>query len=208
MSDTSPFQWITIAQRIQAIAQAGLEFCHNDFDRDRYRQLREISTEIIQNHTKYPRQEIVELFASETGYPTPKVDVRAIIFKDDKILMVREKLDGKWSLPGGWADQHHTLSENLVKESFEEAGAVVEPGKVIAILDRNRGNYPPIPHGCYKIFVECRLKEIVFSDNTETSDAEFFSLNELPELSTERITKKQLEMCFEARREDWEVVFD
>ncbi|MBE0653652.1 MAG: NUDIX hydrolase [Bacteroidales bacterium] len=208
MPQSSPFQWITIAQRIQAIAQAGLEFCHNDFDRDRYKQLREISTEIIENHTKYSKQEIIELFATETGYPTPKVDVRAVIFRENKILMVREKLDGKWSLPGGWADQHLTLSGNLVKESFEEAGAVVEPGKVIAILDRNRGNYPPIPHGCYKIFVECKLKEVVFTDNTETSDAGFFSPDSLPELSTERITQEQIKMCFEARREDWKVVYD
>lgn len=208
MPQSSPFQWITIAQRIQAIAQAGLEFCHNDFDRDRYEQLREISTEIIETHTKYSRQEIVELFASETGYPTPKVDVRAVIFRENQILMVREKLDGKWSLPGGWADQHLTLSGNLVKESFEEAGAVVEPGKVIAIIDRNLGNYPPIPHGCYKIFVECKLKEVAFSDNTETSDAGFFSPDSLPELSTERITKEQIIMCFEARRENWEVVYD
>jgi ADP-ribose pyrophosphatase YjhB (NUDIX family) len=202
------YKWIETAQRLQAIAQAGLEFCHTDFDRDRYEQIRQISVEIIENHSEYEEQEVVDLFASATGYPTPKVDVRAVIFNDDKILMVKEKVDGKWSLPGGWADQHLSLSENLVKESYEEAGVEVTPGKLISILDRNKRNYPPIPHGCYKIFVECELKGGSFTKNTETSDAGYFSLDEIPPLSTERITKEQLEMCFEARSSDWKVIFD
>lgn len=202
------FKWIETAQRLQAIAQAGLEFCHTDFDRDRYKQIREISTEIIENYSSYEKQEVIDFFASATGYPTPKVDVRAVIFKDDEILMVKEKVDGKWSLPGGWADQHLSLSENLVKESFEEAGVDVIPGKLICILDRNKRNYPPIPHGCYKIFVECILQGGSFSKNTETSDAGYFTLDTLPPLSTERITREQLEMCYEARSDDWKVLFD
>lgn len=202
------YSWILTAQKLQAIAQAGLEFCHNDFDRDRYHQIREISTEIIENFTEYEKQEVVDLFASATGYPTPKVDVRAAIFKENRILMVKEKADGKWSLPGGWADQHLSLSENLVKESLEEAGMDVSASKIIAVLDRNRHNSPPIPHGCYKIFVECILHGGSFSKNTETLDAIFFSLDELPQLSEERNTREQIEMCFRALSEDWKAIFD
>jgi ADP-ribose pyrophosphatase YjhB (NUDIX family) len=202
------YKWIETAQRLQAIAQAGLEFCHTDYDRDRYEQIRQISVEIIENYSTYEKQEVVNLFASATGYPTPKVDVRAAIFKGDKILLVKEKIDGKWSLPGGWADQHLSLSENLVKESFEEAGVEVTPGKLISILDRNKRNSPPIPHGCYKIIVECTLLGGSFTKNTETSDAEFFSQDDLPPLSKERITEEQLEMCFEARSTDWQAIFD
>lgn len=202
------YKWIETAQRLQAIAQAGLEFCHTDYDRDRYRQIREISVEIIEKYSEYEHQEVVDLFASATGYPTPKVDVRAAVFRDNKILMVKEKIDGRWSLPGGWADQHLSLSENIVKESFEEAGVEVIPGKIIAILDRNKRNFPPIPHGCYKIMVECIYEGGSFSKNTETSDAGFFSLDDLPPLSEERTTREQLEMCFEARSSDWKVLFD
>jgi ADP-ribose pyrophosphatase YjhB (NUDIX family) len=202
------YHWLELARRLQSIAQAGLEYCHTDYDRDRYQQIREISTEIIEHYSDYSREDIIRFFASDDGYPTPKVDVRAAIFKDDKILMVREKSDGKWSLPGGWADQHLTLSENLIKESYEEAGVKVEPGKVIAILDRNKRNTPPIPHGCYKIFVHCDLKSGSFNENTETSDSAFYSLEELPELSTERNTSEQIEICFRSLKEKWKVLYD
>jgi len=204
----NPFEWIEIARRLQAIAQAGLEFCHNDFDRDRYQQIRNISVEIIENFTGHGQEEIIQFFASSSGYPTPKVDVRAAIFKEDRILMVKEKQDGKWSLPGGWADQHLTLSENLVKESFEEAGVHVEPGKIISVLDRSKHNTPPIPYGCYKIFVECKLKSGEFSENTETSDSGFFSIEDLPELSIERNTHEQIKDCFKSRDNLWKVKFD
>lgn len=202
------FKWIEVARRLQAIAQAGLEYCHTDYDRDRYSQLREISVEIMDNYSEHEKEDIIDFFASADGYPTPKVDVRAAIFYKDKILLVKEKIDGKWSMPGGWADQHLSLSENLIKEAQEEAGVDVEPGKFIAVLDRNRHNNPPIPHGCYKIFVECKLKGGAFSENTETSDAGFFSLEELPDLSLQRNTKEQIDMCFEARKENWNVVYD
>jgi ADP-ribose pyrophosphatase YjhB (NUDIX family) len=193
------FQWLDMAIRLQAIAQAGLEYCHNDFDRDRYEQIRMISAEILGNHTNFSTQKINGLFSTQTGYPTPKVDVRAVIFKEDNILLVKEKLDGKWSLPGGWADQHLNISENLIKESKEEAGVDVKPEKVLALLDRKKHNYPPIPFGCYKIFVKCDLIKGEFEENTETSDSGFFSLNNLPPLSTERVTEEQIRLCFKNR---------
>ncbi|MFW5644768.1 MAG: NUDIX hydrolase, partial [Bacteroidota bacterium] len=130
------FEWINIARRLQSIAQAGLEYCHSGYDRDRYHQIREISIEIMKNFTGHEKEEIIDFFTSADGYPTPKIDVRAAIFHEDEILLVKEKIDGKWSMPGGWADQHLSLSENLIKESLEEAGVDVAPGKIIAILDR------------------------------------------------------------------------
>lgn len=202
------YNWIQVAQRIQAIAQTGLEFCKNEYDLERYRELREISVDIFKNHSLHTEQEIVNFFASETGYPTPKIDVRAAIFHDEKILMVREKIDGRWSLPGGWADQNHSLSENLIKESMEEAGVEVNPERVIAILDRNRYTSPPVPQGCYKIFVECKLIGGGFSDNSETSEAGYFGINKLPPLSVERNTQKQIEMCFDAHSGNKDVIFD
>ncbi len=200
--------WLEIASRLQAIAQAGLEFGHSEYDRERYAQLRQISIDIIKDHTEYEEEMIRELFASETGYPTPKVDVRAAIFRGDSILLVKEKVDGKWSLPGGWADQHLTIKENLVKESMEEAGVEVIPRKILGIFDRRIHNYPPIPYGCYKIFVECELLHGEFTANTETSESGFFSPDEIPPLSSGRNTAEQVEYCFRARNASNDVWFD
>lgn len=208
MSKPGRYNWIDTARRLQAVAQAGLEYCHNDFDRDRYMQIREIAFEILEKHSKHEMDEILGLFASDTGYPTPKVDVRAVVFRDDRILLIREKLDGKWALPGGWADPHLTIKENIVKESREEAGVDVEPLRILAVHDRNLHNFPPIPHGCYKIFVEARLLGGSFEENTETSGSGYFSLDDLPELSTERNVEEQIRMCFERRGNDCGVEFD
>ncbi|HYW96670.1 MAG TPA: NUDIX hydrolase [Bacteroidales bacterium] len=208
MNKKNTFNWLDVASRLQAIAQAGLVYGHSEFDRDRYEQLRQISMEIMAHYTTYEEDIIKDLFASDTGYPTPKVDVRAAIFKDGKILMVRERLDGKWSLPGGWADQHLTIKENLVKESVEEAGVNVIPKKLLAVFDRKLHNYPPIAHGCYKIFVECEYTGGGFAANTETTGSGFFGLDELPPLSTERNTMDQIEHCFMARETENNIPFD
>jgi ADP-ribose pyrophosphatase YjhB (NUDIX family) len=202
------YDWLEIASKLQAIAQAGLEFGHSEFDRERYEQIRRISVEIVSHYTEYGEEKVKNLFASENGYATPKVDVRAVIFKDDHILMVRERMDGKWALPGGWADQHLTLRENLIKEAKEEAGVNVVPRKVVAIYDRKMHNYPPIAYGCYKIFVECELNGGSFRSNIETTGSGFFGLDELPQLSTERNTIDQIEHCFRARAEDYSIPFD
>lgn len=205
---SSSYKWLQTAKKLQAIAQTGLEFCHSDYDRDRYKQIRDISLEIMENYTDYQASEIIPFFTSASGYPTPKLDVRAAIFKDNKILLVKEKTDGKWSLPGGWADPDISLSENLVKESYEEAGVEVIPDRIIAVLDREKHNFPPIPYGCYKIFTLCLLKGGNFEENTETSDAGYFAPENLPELSTERNTVEQVKICFRARDPEWKVIFD
>ena len=195
-------KWLEWARQIQSIAQAGLAFTENQYDIDRYNQLRDLSVEIMSEYTGVSTEKIRDLFANETGYQTPKVDIRAAVFKDDTILMVREKIDGKWSLPGGWADVNATVKESAVKECFEEAGAKVVPGRIISISYANRQNELKHPFSVYKIFVECKLVEHQFSANTETLESGFFALDELPELSSNRNTFGQIKLCFESKNKE------
>jgi ADP-ribose pyrophosphatase YjhB (NUDIX family) len=202
-------KWLEWASRLQSIAQAGLTFSTGKYDLDRYEQIRALSVEIMHEYTDIPYTRLKALFASETGYQTPKVDIRSAVIKDDKILLVKEKIDGAWSLPGGWADVNTSVSESAVRECFEEAGAVVVPKRIIAIQLANRHNNPLFLYSIYKIFIECELIENNFKENTETLEAGFFSLNDLPELSTERNTRDQIIMCFESKKHKiFETVFD
>jgi ADP-ribose pyrophosphatase YjhB (NUDIX family) len=202
-------KWLEWAARLQSIAQAGLAFGENQYDLDRYQEIRNISVEILHEYTGISNAKIRDLFASETGYQTPKVDIRASVFKDNKILMVREKIDGAWSLPGGWADVNSSVSESAARECLEEAGAHVNPKRIIAIHQADRHFDFPYPYTVYKIFVECELIENNFLDNTETLEAGFFPIDSLPPLSTERNTRDQIELCFEAKRHIlFETVFD
>ena len=202
-------KWLQWATELQSIAQAGLTFGENQYERDRYQQIRDISVDILHEYTDIEHNIIRDLFASENGYQTPKVDIRAAVFSEDKILLVNEKIDGKWSLPGGWADVNSSVSESAVRECFEEAGAVVKPKRVVAIHLGNRHNNHNFPFTIYKIFVECELIEYRFQENTETLGSDFFSLDKLPELSTERNTLKQIKMCFDAKKSKlFETIFD
>ena len=202
-------KWLEWATKLQAIAQSGLTFSENQYDLDRYEQIRTLTVEILHEYTELSNEKIRDLFASEKGYQTPKVDVRAAVFKDDGILMVKEKIDGKWSLPGGWADVNTSVSESVVRECIEEAGAVVKPKRIVAINLANKQNDFIYPFTIYKIIVECSLVENNFITNTETLDARFFTLDALPPLSTERNTQSQIRMCFEAKKSKvFETVFD
>jgi ADP-ribose pyrophosphatase YjhB (NUDIX family) len=202
-------QWLEWATKLQSIAQAGLSYSTDRYDLDRYRQVRNLAVEIMQEYTGSSHEKIRELFAAETGYQTPKIDIRAAVFRDDKILLVKEKIDGAWSLPGGWADVNTSVSESAVRECLEEAGAVVKPERIIAIHHANKRNNPMFPYTIYKIFVECDLIEIHFAENTETLEAGFFDAANLPMLSVNRNTIDQINMCFEAEKyEYFETVFD
>ncbi len=193
-------KWLDWAKQLQSIAQIGLEYCTNKFDIARYEQIRQLSIEIMSDYTDMDHSKIKSLFANETGYQTPKVDIRAAVFKQSKILMVREKIDNKWSLPGGWADIDLSIYENAIKESMEEAGAKVRPKRMIAVLNRSKHIDDAFPYSVYKCFVECDYIEGNYQDNIETIEADFFDLEHLPELSTGRNTKEQIEMCFKARK--------
>jgi ADP-ribose pyrophosphatase YjhB (NUDIX family) len=199
-------QWVT---QIQSIAQAGLTFAENQYDIDRYQQLRDLTVEILHQYTEVSHEKIRELFANETGYQTPKVDVRAAVIRDNSILLVKEKVDGRWSMPGGWADVNSSVGESAVRECLEEAGAVVIPRRIVALHHANRHNSHPYPYTIYKVIVDCELVEITFTKNTETLDSRFFQIDELPELSAERSSVEQIEMCLEAKKQNlFETVFD
>lgn len=195
-------QWLEWAKELQSIGQAGLTYSKDKFDLERFQRIRDLSVEILSKYTDLSHEKVKDLFANEVGYQTPKVDVRAAIFKDNKILLVKEQIDGRWSLPGGWAEPNLSVKENLIKEAMEEAGAVIEPIKLIAVHDRKKHiDDKAFPYGVYKIFVQCEFKEFSFQENTETEDAKFFALEELPLLSEGRNTKEQLEMCFGAMKD-------
>jgi ADP-ribose pyrophosphatase YjhB (NUDIX family) len=202
-------KWLEWASELQAIAQAGLTFSTDNYDRDRYEKIRTLSVEILQEYTDVDQNKIRDLFASETGYQTPKVDIRAVVFKGEQVLLVKEKIDGKWSLPGGWADVNTSVSESAARECIEEAGAIVKPKRIIAIHLANKHNNQQFPYTIYKIFIECELVKYSFAENTETLEAGFFSIDSLPTLSTNRNTMSQIEMCFESKKHKvFEAVFD
>jgi len=201
--------WLIYAKKLQAIAQAGLAYSKDKYDIERFEEIRDISVDILKNYTDIEHKKIEELFANENGYPTPKVDVRAVIFQDKKILLVKEKIDGFWSLPGGWADVDLSLKENIIKEAREEAGVEIIPKRIISILDRKKHNDPPMPYGIYKIFVQCDFIDMKFEKNIETSSAIFFAEGDLPALSTSRNTEEQIKMCFSAKEKEYhETIFD
>ncbi|MFP4548419.1 MAG: NUDIX hydrolase N-terminal domain-containing protein [Fidelibacterota bacterium] len=202
-------KWLAIAKQLQLISQAGLAYSKDKYDIERFQQIQEVCAEIFAHHSNIDKTEIQTLFDNQAGYPTPKIDVRAAIFQKDKILLVQEKLDGKWALPGGWADSNLSLKENLIKEAQEEAGATITPKKIIAVHDRKKHNQPPIPFGVYKIFVLCDLISMAFKPNIETAAAGFFSMENMPALSTGRNTAAQLKMCFHAyNKRDNNTLFD
>ena len=190
-------QWLEWAIELQSLAQAGLTYGKDIFDRERYERIREISAEIMTYKTDIPVQKVKDLFCNETGYQTPKLDTRAAIFQNGKILLVKEN-SGKWSLPGGWVDVNVSVKENTIKEVKEEAGLDVTADKVIAIQDRSKHNLPVYAYGVCKIFVLCTIIGGAFKENIETTGFAYFSENELPELATEKNNEEQVKMCFEA----------
>lgn len=200
--------WLKWAIEIQSIAQIGLTYTKDEYDKERYEQLRNIASEMLSYKTDIPVDKVKNLFCNEQGYQTPKLDTRAAIFKDDKILLVHEK-NGFWSLPGGWVDVLESIESNTIKEVKEEAGLDVVAKKVISIQDRNKHNTPIYPYGVCKVFVECEIMGGEFVENIETVEIGYFSIDNLPKLAEEKCTPKQVEMCFEAKNnKNWQVYFD
>ena len=192
-----PLRLLDQAQRLQALAQAGLTYTRDLYDRERYEQLRAISVEMLAELTDEPLEKIIRTFASEDGYPTPKVDVRAVVIRDGgAVLMVRESLDhGKWTLPGGWADIGFTPFEIAAKEVLEETGLVVTPTRLLALFDKRKHAHPPQPWYVYKVFIQCEVAGGSLLQRTlETGGARWFDREELPyvELSADRTTASQL----------------
>jgi len=193
-------KWLEWAQKIQATAQNGLTYSKNDFDIERYQHLQELAAEIIANHTNVEQSYLQDLFTQETGYATPKVDVRGAVFQDDKILLVKERSDGCWTLPGGWADVGESSSESVVKEILEESGYHTRATKLIAVYDRDKQGHPPHPNYIYKLFFQCELVGGSASISIETEDVGFFAEDNIPELSLGRILPNQITKLFEHYR--------
>lgn len=196
------------AKELQSLAQAGLFYGKDVFDRERYQRIREIAAEMMAVRTGLSQEKVTGLFCGDVGYQTPKVDTRAAIFQEGRILLVREN-DGRWSMPGGWCEFNLSPAENTTKEVKEEAGLDVVVQKVISVQDRDKHNQPAYAYGVVKIFYQCKVTGGVFSKNIETSASQYFSLDELPPLAEEKCSEEQVRMCFEAYgTENWKVQFD
>ena len=202
-------QWLQWAVELQSLAQAGLTYGKDVFDRERYGRIREISAEMVAHMSDIPTEKVKTIFCNETGYQTPKLDTRAAIFKDGKILLVRES-SGKWSLPGGWCDVNVSVGENTVKEVKEESGLDVAAERIIAVQDRAKHNLPVYAYGICKIFVLCSLIGGSFQENPETTGYDYVTADALPELATEKNTAEQIRMCFDAFHagDAWKTYFD
>ncbi|WP_427814024.1 NUDIX hydrolase N-terminal domain-containing protein [Enterococcus sp. 22-H-5-01] len=201
-------QLLDWAIELQALAQAGLAYTKDPFDEERFERIRTIAIEMLAVQSPLPISKLRTLFADETGYPTPKLDTRAAIFVEDKILLVQEKNE-RWSLPGGWVDFDQSIKENTIKETLEETGLTVEPVKVIAIQDRNKHNLPRYAYSVCKVFVECQLIGGSFIENVETLQIGWFTKDQLPPLAEEKNTQAQIHLCFAAHETlNWQVFFD
>ena len=193
-------KWLEWAQKIQAVAQNGLTYTENAFDVERYKYLQEVAAEIITHHTNVEQSYLLDLFTKETGYATPKVDVRGAVFQENKILLVKERSDGCWTLPGGWADIGESPSESVVKEILEESGYHTRATKLIAVYDRDKQGHPPHPDYIYKLFFQCELIGGSASTSIETEDVGFFAEDNIPQLSLGRILPNQITRIFEHYR--------
>jgi ADP-ribose pyrophosphatase YjhB (NUDIX family) len=185
-------------KRIQTLAEIGLEFSENTFDRERYEELQEISLQILERMTDVPIEKIVPVIAEKDGYKTPKIDVRAVVFNEEgKILLVQEKADSRWSMPGGWSDISYSPKEVAEKECMEEAGLAVKAVRLLAVIDKQKQKMPPAFEYTYKILLLCEKQGDDISTGSETDDVGWFAENELPELSTPRNNLKIIQMMFE-----------
>lgn len=207
MSIPKQVEW---AQKLQAIAQSGLNYNPPPFDRERYEQVSEIAAEMLNADGSPSLDAIRALFDTQTGHATPKIDVRGVVFRDDKILLVQEKLDNlRWTLPGGWADVGESAGEAVVREIFEESGYTTRAVKLLALLDRNRHDHPPFPFHAYKAFFRCELTDqerhidpmLTSASFAETGEVGWFAENALPELSVGRVTPAQIARFFQHLRQ-------
>lgn len=193
---------IEIAQRLLSISDIGLQYAATDFERDRHTEIRKLGLELLATGSGHTLEALEEAVPLEGSYPTPKVDVRAVVFDEaGRLLYVREKVDGKWALPGGWAEIGLTPAEVAVKECQEEAGLTVEHDAIWMVVDKKGWGHPVPLHATYKIFIHCRYGGGEPQAGYEVHDAAFFGPEEIPELSVERITRAQIETLYRRRND-------
>jgi ADP-ribose pyrophosphatase YjhB (NUDIX family) len=195
-------------KRIQALADIGLEYNHSVYDRERYEEIQDICCEMLSLLTDTPVQKIRPVMLEQNGYKTPKVDVRAVVFNQEgKILLVQEKVDGCWSLPGGWADIGYTPKQVAEKECFEEAGLSVKASRLLAVLDKTAQQMPPEFEYVYKIFIHCEPLANDIFPGEETLDAKWFEEDKLPVLSAPRNIESQIHLMFKYYRKETTEIF-
>ena len=202
-------EYLKLIVRLQALSQNGLAYVNNEFDKERYEEIRDIACQLMKYKTDLPFEKIKDLFGSEQGYQTPKIDTRAAIFKDNKILLVHENND-TWALPGGWCDILESIKSNTIKEVYEETGLDVDAIKLIAVQDRNKHNTPIYAYGICKVFVLCKVVGGSFKKNNETIETNYFSLEDIPKnLANEKTSLEQIKLCFKANNNpNFETYFD
>jgi len=185
-------KWLEWAREIQELCQTGLAFSESEYDTQRYKRLTEIAAEITSSNSDIDKKLLSENFLARPGYATPKVDIRAAIIKKNKLLLVQEKMDNKWAMPGGWADVGESPKTATIRETKEECGLDVIPKKVIGIYDANRDGRPLEFFHAYKIVFLCETIGGNLSTSNETIDVKFFDMNKLPQLSTSRTALNQV----------------
>ena len=201
-------KWLDWAVELQALAQAGLFYSKDIYDIERFQRIRDIAAEMLVTPTGLSKNRILDIFCNETGYQTPKLDTRAAVFQEDRILLVQEK-DGLWSLPGGWVDVNLSVGESAVKEVMEEAGLDVRADFVIAVQDRKKHNPELYAYNICKVFFHCTRLGGSFRPNSETIASGYFGPEDLPPLSENKTTAEQIRMCFDAHHaKQWTTLFD
>src|SRR5215469_8609826 len=193
--------WLQWARRLNALAQTGLTFAENPYDIERYTAIRTIAAEMIAHKAGLDADRVLSLFVSDAGYATPKVDVRGVVFQGGKILLVQERSDGLWTLPGGWADVGDSPADAVVREVREEAGFETRATKLLALLDRNRHGHPPHLNHIYKVFIRCEIIGGSPTTSHEIQSVGFFGEDEIPDLSRTRIMPSQIARMFEHYRQ-------
>lgn len=190
-------QVLEYLKRVQSLAKTGLTYAEDAYDRERYEELKESTNSLLSALMGVEVERIVAQFENLDDYPTPKVDVRGVILKEGKILLIREKTDGKWAMPGGWADNGYSPSENIVKEVWEESGLRVRPERLLAVWDKRKHDHPADVHSVYKLNFLCIEEGGALNPGHETMGATYFPIDQLPELSLMRNTSAQIQKLYE-----------
>ncbi len=194
-------KWLDWMRRLQATSQTGLAYARNEYDIERYQAVMRIAAEIAAAHTAEAYDSIDDMFSEQVGYATPKIDVRGAVFLNQRILLVRERADGLWTLPGGWADVGDTPAHAVEREISEEAGISARASKLLAVYDRDSHNHPPMPFAIYKLFFLCEMTGGTPQAQDETTAVGFFAHDELPPLSLGRVNQAQIDRCFAHHRD-------
>ena len=187
---------LDLARRLYALSQTGLHFTHEEYDRERYRELAQIAGQLLANESSHSSEQLYATWFVEDGYATPKMDVRGAIFRDDRVLLVRETTDGMWTMPGGWADVNDSPSSAVEKEIEQESGFTAKAIKLAALYDRNKHGHPPHFFHAWKAFFICEITGGAPRHSNETDGVDFFPLDQLPELSTGRATATQIKRMY------------